>query len=237
MYNTSKIIFYMDFFNDILKDQLPLVGYLHRRTIIMWNRKSKVGLKEAMQGPASSLELMSTSSNSVPLMLMAIGHLSEIHISRRFKNAKMLVPKVDKLHIMNKFERGIALSGFGKTRIPFQTEKGYIGLADIGVQLGDEICIVQGFGVPYVVRKMPQPQAGTMLLHQLVCESYVHGLMHGEEITGRDWQDIFAIIVCVASLRSAPVLSAVQSLAKLASSSCAAAGTFTSVSIRVLRPT
>lgn len=54
------------------------------------------------------------------------------------------------------------------------TEKGYMGIVPAATQESDEICVLYGGLVLYVLRKLPSGQ------YYFVGESYVHGLMDGE---------------------------------------------------------
>jgi len=61
----------------------------------------------------------------------------------------------------------------------FLTEKGYLGVGPTAVKAGDEVVIVPGAAVPFVLRKH-----GNIRL--LVGEAYVHGIMDGEAMKGDD---------------------------------------------------
>ncbi|KZL73626.1 heterokaryon incompatibility protein [Colletotrichum tofieldiae] len=63
------------------------------------------------------------------------------------------------------------------TRRPFLSESGYVGLAPMHVQPGDQIVILLGGKTPYAVR---ETEAG---YYELVGESFVHGAMFGELMT------------------------------------------------------
>jgi WD repeat-containing protein 55 len=67
------------------------------------------------------------------------------------------------------FEAAVKGRRFGTTR------KRYIGLFPRGIRPGDQICILSGGHVPFVVRKW-----GTNGSFQLMGECYVHGIMDGE---------------------------------------------------------
>jgi hypothetical protein len=55
----------------------------------------------------------------------------------------------------------------------FRTTKGYFGLATRPVERGDQIALLQGFEVPFVLRKSGQG-------FKVVAYGSVHGMMHGE---------------------------------------------------------
>ena len=54
------------------------------------------------------------------------------------------------------------------------TSKGYMSLFPQTTHIGDEICVISGGHIPFVVRR----QSGDDF--QLVGECYVHGIMNGE---------------------------------------------------------
>lgn len=53
------------------------------------------------------------------------------------------------------------------------TNEGYVGLVPDTAKNGDKICILKGFGVPFVSRQVGEQ-------HVLVGDSYVQGIMMGE---------------------------------------------------------
>lgn len=55
----------------------------------------------------------------------------------------------------------------------FKSSKGYYGLARSQVLPGDQICILFGADVPFIIRPLGNE-------YLLIGEAYVHGLMHGE---------------------------------------------------------
>ncbi|KAF5623055.1 heterokaryon incompatibility (het-6OR allele) [Fusarium sp. NRRL 52700] len=68
-----------------------------------------------------------------------------------------------------------------------KTEKGMLGLVPLLAEAGDEIYVLNGGAVPFVLRK------GKRLLNgrRLVGECYIHGLMNGEAIQGEyDERDV-----------------------------------------------
>ena len=58
----------------------------------------------------------------------------------------------------------------------FRTRDNLIGIGPRSIQTGDEIFILPGSNVPFIMRKR---EDGT---HKLVGEAYVHGIMHGEAL-------------------------------------------------------
>lgn len=59
------------------------------------------------------------------------------------------------------------------------TTKGYMGLVPRGGMLGDEVCVILGAHVPFLVRRVPHDEAGTDR-YQLLGECYLQGIMNGE---------------------------------------------------------
>lgn len=72
-------------------------------------------------------------------------------------------------HMMDQCARGYSF---------FATEKGLFGLGPLSVQEGDEVYVLRGGKMPFVLRdKRGQGESG----HVLIGESYVHGFMPGDE--------------------------------------------------------
>jgi hypothetical protein len=57
----------------------------------------------------------------------------------------------------------------------FVSTKGYMGLTGSKAQYDDDLCIVFGGSVPFVLRKDANG-------YKLISDAYVHGLMNGEAI-------------------------------------------------------
>lgn len=53
------------------------------------------------------------------------------------------------------------------------TQKGYVGLLPGPAAVGDEICLLHGAAVPFLMRKGDHG-------HTLIGECYIHGIMYGE---------------------------------------------------------
>lgn len=60
------------------------------------------------------------------------------------------------------------------------TAKGYAGIVPYQSQVGDEIFLMRGAAVPFVVRKTNQSLNHMARLRSLVGECYCHGIMYGE---------------------------------------------------------
>lgn len=66
----------------------------------------------------------------------------------------------------------------------FSTEQGDLGIAHEGARVGDEVVIVPGAAVPFVVREI---ESG---VYVLIGEAFVHGVMDGEALEGKDPLDL-----------------------------------------------
>jgi hypothetical protein len=62
----------------------------------------------------------------------------------------------------------------------FSTEQGDLGIAHQGARVGDEVVVVPGAAVPFVVREV---EGGAYVL---IGEAFVHGAMNGEALEGKD---------------------------------------------------
>ena len=73
-------------------------------------------------------------------------------------------------------------------RRPFITTQGYLGLGPERLEKGDLICIFFGGNIPFILREGHEGQ------YELVGETYVHGIMHGEWM--KDDPNIEAFQIC-----------------------------------------
>ncbi|KAH7344361.1 hypothetical protein BKA66DRAFT_478833 [Pyrenochaeta sp. MPI-SDFR-AT-0127] len=81
---------------------------------------------------------------------------------------------------------GMAASSFGDRALKrmrlFRTKERYfIGKGLQSVEVGDEICIIPGAQVPFILRKIPGTER-----RKFIGQAYVHGVMHGE--VSSQWQ-------------------------------------------------
>jgi hypothetical protein len=53
------------------------------------------------------------------------------------------------------------------------TERGYLGLRHMALEVGDIVCVLLGGNLPFALRRRENDE------YRLVVESYVHGLMDG----------------------------------------------------------
>ena len=78
-----------------------------------------------------------------------------------------------------------------RDRRPFLSEKGYVGLAPLHTHVGDVIALFENAKFPYVVRSKAD---GT---YTFIGEAYVHGIMYGEYVKGKDGGDDSRIFTLV----------------------------------------
>jgi hypothetical protein len=73
-------------------------------------------------------------------------------------------------------------------RMMFHTDTGFIGLGPRNMREGDEVCILQGGRVPYILRRVPseasEGESQSRDEWNLVGECYVSGIMYGELVEG-----------------------------------------------------
>jgi hypothetical protein len=61
----------------------------------------------------------------------------------------------------------------------FRTEGNLLGMGSRSVEVGDEVWVLKGGNVPFVLRRVKEG------VYRLVGDAYVHGIMHGEAIPTR----------------------------------------------------
>lgn len=80
-----------------------------------------------------------------------------------------------------------SLMGMVLGRRVLRTRNGYIGLAPPGAQKGDQVVLLEGGRVPYLLRKVDDES------YKLVGECYVHGIMYGEAFDEKRCRDIMLV--------------------------------------------
>jgi len=63
-----------------------------------------------------------------------------------------------------------------RNRHAFRTNKGYLGVGPSSFLLGDQVCVLFGSRVPFVLREMEDN------MFSFIGSCYVHGIMHGETL-------------------------------------------------------
>jgi hypothetical protein len=86
-----------------------------------------------------------------------------------------------------KFSRDLQVTCRGRQL--FGTEKGYIGIGDITLEIGDLVCVLIGGKTPFILR----PVVGGK--YRFIGECYVHGIMFGEALEeGLKREKVFTLI-------------------------------------------
>jgi len=77
----------------------------------------------------------------------------------------------------------------------FVTRRGYIGLGPWNAQVEDAVCVLKGGKTPFLLRgKEGEKDEG---VYELVGEAYVHGLMGGEFMVGREGKETWRLFCLV----------------------------------------
>ncbi|KAK5459657.1 hypothetical protein LTS15_003786 [Exophiala xenobiotica] len=82
------------------------------------------------------------------------------------------------------FQLGFLRACLGDHATLFVTQRGYIGvtLGQSCAEVGDEVYLLAGRKVPYLLRPERGAEGGDKNAFKLVCECYVHGIMFGEAV-------------------------------------------------------
>ncbi|KAI1765095.1 hypothetical protein GGR53DRAFT_491518 [Hypoxylon sp. FL1150] len=87
----------------------------------------------------------------------------------------------------------VAIGGFLRligSRFLFAIEGGRVGISTLAVREGDEVAMLPGEQLPYLVRKCP----GQPGRHTLVCPCWISGFVNGETWPSRSgnglWEDL-----------------------------------------------
>ncbi|KAK0653122.1 heterokaryon incompatibility protein-domain-containing protein [Cercophora newfieldiana] len=83
------------------------------------------------------------------------------------------------------------------------TSKGYIGLAPLKSKVGDEVCVLEGGTVPFVLRPVEDSVLAPFgviskegqRFFELVGESYVHGVSNGDWIKDQNEGDVIDVVI------------------------------------------
>ena len=79
-------------------------------------------------------------------------------------------------HVKERYAAAVASTILGRTF--FVTRQGFIGLGPYGMRPGDEISVMLGSDIPFLVRKKGESLNGPE--YELLGECYLHGIMFGE---------------------------------------------------------
>lgn len=66
----------------------------------------------------------------------------------------------------------------------FRTKEGHMGMGGLAVEENDSVRVVSSCPVPLVLRHREDGS------YQLIGDSYVHGIMHGEAVKSARWEDV-----------------------------------------------
>jgi len=72
----------------------------------------------------------------------------------------------------------------------FRTQKNYLGMGPRSAQAGDQVWILPGANVPFILRPL-----AVETNYQLIGEAYVHGIMKGEALVEVGEQDIHRVVI------------------------------------------
>ncbi|KAE8415301.1 heterokaryon incompatibility protein-domain-containing protein [Aspergillus pseudocaelatus] len=73
---------------------------------------------------------------------------------------------------------------FYRGRLLYRTKLGYLGLGPWSVRPGDEVWVISGARTPFILRKSSSDDSLDTDKRSLIGETYVHGIMDGEAISG-----------------------------------------------------
>jgi Heterokaryon incompatibility protein (HET) len=88
----------------------------------------------------------------------------------------MLFSSFKREHINERYAFGVASTILG--RVFFVTQQGFIGLAPFGARAGDEVAVMLGSDIPFLIRRKGEGLGGPE--YELLGECYLHGIMFGE---------------------------------------------------------
>ena len=76
----------------------------------------------------------------------------------------------------------------------YVTERGYIGLCNKSVKAGDQVHVLSGGHVPFILRPIEAEHTETgNCCYSFMGDTYIHGLMNGEALTRKDfeWAEVY----------------------------------------------
>ena len=114
------------------------------------------------------------------------------------KNEKEADRKTLLIRAVGDYKKNIGLFGAGATaanqRCFCTTEKGFFGLVPGKVEVGDEVAILNGGNVPFILRRFESGNEQE-LVYRLVGDGYFHGLMHGEALSLGTYEERDLVII------------------------------------------
>lgn len=102
------------------------------------------------------------------------------------RNGTQAAYSMQRLSITEKQQRKYSREDFSRlekeieaandARSLFRTRKGYLGIGAQSLRMGDEVWLLAGAAVPFILRSCGDGE------YELVGEAYLHGVMHGEAL-------------------------------------------------------
>ena len=80
----------------------------------------------------------------------------------------------------------LGLYKYNQNRVLVRSALGYLGLGPADSRQGDQIWLLAGGRTPYILRPLDSPSTKGNRRFHFVGESYVHGIMFGEAVKGRE---------------------------------------------------
>ena len=87
----------------------------------------------------------------------------------------------------NSFNAPLILHSISRLRRLIKTSKGYLGIASMYAEVGDAVCVLFGGKVPMILRRLGRGWG-------CISECYVHGIMDGEAVAGRESVGVIELI-------------------------------------------
>jgi hypothetical protein len=126
----------------------------------------------------NSLSILSFSDDNVAQDILLELQLEELSEERNFRPDLVTQEIVQNLKAVDRYQLRNTTSAIAGRRFAVTT-KAYAGLVPTAAQRGDKIVILQGFGVPLVMRRR---SAGGFVL---IGDCYIHGIMLGEALRAK----------------------------------------------------
>ena len=199
-------------------NKLMVQGFIHDAPAVLGQYRLSKLLESCDRGPTFWQEVYETLSEPFDLLgernAYGTPEATEEAILQTFSVSRVETPS----HVLDKFDEHFRLllheterRRTGEERLEFMTEdelfsvfellvmdvapvlqslkfcrtdNGYLGLVPYGTLPGDAIAIIHGCQVPFVLRA-----SDNSLNYRLVGPCYVHGIMYGEALRGRDGDD------------------------------------------------
>ncbi|KAI0549933.1 HET-domain-containing protein [Xylaria curta] len=155
-----------------IREMRKEIGNLESFDEMQWAAELKVVLSDTELIVIETLSSKYSEDEAIPT-------LQKIEDMIRVEEEQVGSPEEQKLESERKdIEESFRIAYF--SRRLFRTAMGYFGIASQSVMPGDAVWIVSGARVPFVLNAVDADEGRW----RLVSETYVHGLMHGDDPTG-----------------------------------------------------